>query len=138
MLDACVSNPLLHFISKGVLDACVSNPLLHFISKGELDAADVELEVQEEAQEWEQPQGFSPQYVRELLTSCVQAAVALVDKRGSEHDARATRRIKVMLTLMKGKCAFLVLLCLYFLFFFNSNGYLDRLTNTGTKRLHIL
>ena len=52
--------------------------------------------------EWEQPQGFSPQYVRELLTSCVQAAVALVDKRGDEHDARATRRIASMLNLMRG------------------------------------
>ena len=89
--------------------ACVSNPLLHFISKGVLDAADMEPEVQEEAQEWEQPQGFSPEYVRELLTSCIQAAVALVDKRGNKHDARATRatrRIMVMLTLMTGKCVF--------------------------------
>lgn len=70
----------------------------------------VEDEVQDEDAmegdpEWEQPQGFSPEYVRELLTSCVQAAVALVDKRGDEHDieARSTRRISLMLNLMRGK-----------------------------------
>ena len=50
----------------------------------------------------EHQQGLSVQFVRDLLTSCIQAAVALVDRRDGVYDARATRRITIMLKLMTG------------------------------------
>jgi hypothetical protein len=51
--------------------------------------------------EWGQDQGFSPEYVRALLLSCVQAAIALVNKREDRPDNRAKHRIALMLKLMK-------------------------------------
>ena len=46
-------------------------------------------------------QGFDPQYVKELFTSCIQAAVAVV-RDADDCAARATRRITILLQLLEG------------------------------------
>lgn len=47
------------------------------------------------------PQGFDPRYVKQLFTSCVQAAAAQV-RDTEEGTARATHRITVLLHLIEG------------------------------------
>ncbi|KAK7459431.1 hypothetical protein BaRGS_00038999, partial [Batillaria attramentaria] len=50
-------------------------------------------------EEFEEVDRFRPKFVQQMLTSCVQAAVALVGKDTTEGIERATRRITIMLKL---------------------------------------
>nr|KAG5700589.1 hypothetical protein BaRGS_015385 [Batillaria attramentaria] len=49
---------------------------------------------------------FRPEFVRQMLASCVQAAVALVSRDTMEGESRATRRIVIMLTLINDHTSF--------------------------------
>ena len=77
----------------------------------EVDVEDVQVALEQRVspitdradRDWEvpQPQGLDPQYIKDLFTSSIQAAVALVrDAEGC--TTRATRRITILLHLMEG------------------------------------
>ena len=71
--------------------------------------SDVQLEVPTSPEsdaipsDWEMSklQGFDPDYVRDLFTSGIQAAVALVRDQ-EDSPKRATHRIAILLSLMEG------------------------------------
>ena len=77
----------------------------------EVDVADVQVEVEpsvdptpdpaDRPTQVPQPQGFDPHYVKDLFTSSIQAAVALV-RDVEDGTTRATRRITILLHLMEG------------------------------------
>ena len=77
----------------------------------EVDVADVQVELEpsvdptpdpaDRPTQVPQPQGFDPQYVKDLFTSSIQAAVALV-RDVEDGTTRATRRITILLHLMEG------------------------------------
>lgn len=50
--------------------------------------------------EWQQAQGFDPAYIQHMLTSCIQAAVALVRDENTD-SLRATHRISILLQMME-------------------------------------
>lgn len=70
-----------------------------------VEMQEITVEEREDEVEWGQPQGFSCKYVRQLLLSCVQPAVALVDKRHVETyealDTRAAHRVELLLNLFR-------------------------------------
>ena len=92
----------------------------------EVDVEDVQMELEQRVStitdgadrdfEVPRPQGFDPEYIKDLFTSSIQAAVALV-RDAEDCTTRATRRITILLHLMEGGIIALdfLLVCLFVL-----------------------